>query len=281
MQGQLTDPVYLSVTTPPGIKAVAQPDTLYGPDTVLLSLFVTDSTISEGHYPVYIRSTNLVREHVDTLELEVIPGYQGFMDHTLARNYRDSALQFIMHEYPGIIYDYGDLVSADWTGFYPYPPPDIVSHFVFLHENWRINVLWHVMVPPDDWKKVFIYNNEEEAGWGIRMDSENQPVEIPLEKYYYFFQDTAIVSGNSEISGGDRQPMIVPNPFHRSAEISFRNPDHEPFIFRLFDMNGRLIRQIKGIRNSRFILQRDGLEAGIYCYQLTGGTVYRGRIIVL
>jgi len=273
------NPVTLSVTTTPGIKAVAQPDTLFEADTVILSMLVTDGTLSAGNYPVYIISTDQIHLQVDTLDLEVVWGNPAYTDHTLAEKYRDSALHFIMREYPVIRDEYGDLPSFGWSGFYPYPSPDIVSHFVFLQGNWRINVLWHVMVPPYDWKKVFVYNTVENAGWGILMDSENQTAEIPPERHYYFYQDTAVVTGIGEVPGRDLPPVACPNPFTTQTVISFGNAEREPFTFRLFDMNGRLIRQVKGIRDSRFILHREGLKPGVYYFHLAGSTLLKGIIV--
>lgn len=273
------NPVTLSVTTLPGIEAVVQPDTLFEADTVILSMLVTDGTVPGEHYPVYIISTDQTRLQVDTLDLEVIGGNPAYTDHKLAEKYRDSALHFIMREYPAVRNEYGDLLSFGWTGFYPYPPPDIVSHFVFLYGNWRINVLWHVMVPPYDWKKVFVYNTVESTGWGIQMDSENQAAEILPEKHYYFYQDTAVMTGIREMPDRNLPPVVCPNPFTTQTVISFRNADREPFTFRLFDMNGRLIRQVKGIRDSRFILHREGLKSGVYYFHLTGSTMLKGIIV--
>lgn len=281
LQSSGADPVYVSATTPQGIEAVVQPDTLYGPATVVLSLLVTDSTLAGDHYPVYINSSALMHAQTDTLDLEVIMDNPAYMDQTLAGNYRDSALHFIMQKYPNAGDLYGDLLAIGWTGFYPYPPPDIVSHFVCLHGNWRINLLWHVMVPPYDWVRVFVYNDEEEVAWGVLMDSGNRPREIPPEKHYYFSQDTTVVSGTGDTRGGGHQPVICPNPFTSSTVIILRNPDHEPFTFYLFDMNGRLIRHITGILSDRLTLQREGLEPGIYYYRITGSAVFQGRIIAM
>jgi len=276
-----TYPVYLSVIAPDGIEAVLQPGNITRTDTVILSMFVSENALAELTVPVYISATDNYYTESDTISLQVTGGSGAYLDDYLARTYRDSAIGFIQSKYPELVNDFGNLLDYEWIGFYPYPPLDIVSHYVYLNNNWRINVLWHVMVPPHDWKKVFIYNEAEKTGWGVNIDTDGICSEIACSKYYYFYQDT-----NNLISGINSNACIYeavsfPNPFSEKTTIMFSNQRHLPFTFQMFDAGGCEIRRFRNIRKESIEIFREQLTPGIYYYRLTGNKIYHGKIILL
>jgi hypothetical protein len=73
---------------------------------------------------------------------------------------------------------------------------------------------------------------------------------------------------------------IHPNPFSHATIISFDNPDHEIHTFRLFDLNGRLVKLMDHVRGDHIELSRSGLPAGIYFVELSGRTTSRGKLLI-
>jgi hypothetical protein len=280
MHESSADPVYLSTYTPLGISAFIQPDTLLHSDSVVLSVFVTDTSLAGEKLPVSIHATDHITSEQQDIHLNVIPGSNAYVDDKLAKAYRDSALKYLYVQYPGMASEYGHMLDYEWSGFYPYPPLDIVSHYVFISGNWRMNVLWHVMVPPDDWKKIFIYNGAEKVCWGIKMDTDDICTEISCEKMYYFNQDTVHITKVPEIEVPSLQSFNYPNPFSDKTTISFPNPLNEPYTFNLYDSQGRLMKKYTFIRDHEFYIERVNLTPGIYYYQITGKRVFQGKMII-
>lgn len=57
---------------------------------------------------------------------------------------------------------------------------------------------------------------------------------------------------------------VYPNPFSMNAEVVFSNPVHEEFELSIYDIQGNLVRQHSGLNSGTVMLQRDGLEVGMY-----------------
>jgi hypothetical protein len=138
-----------------------------------------------------------------------------------------------------------------------------------------------VMVPPYDWGKVLLYNEDGSAALGVYFDTDKHPEPVPCEKYYYFYQDTTILSGTREINDECSRSMNYPNPFSSSTKITFDNPDHQSFDLYLYDLNSRLVRHDAEICDDHVIIHGEDLEPGTYYYKLAGSHVYTGKIIAL
>lgn len=71
-----------------------------------------------------------------------------------------------------------------------------------------------------------------------------------------------------------------PNPFTQSTTILFPNQVKEPYNLYLTDLSGKVCRIIGDIRDSKYILERDGLGTGLYFVELRGPKVYRGKLVI-
>lgn len=273
-------PVYLSSEAPESIGIIIQPDTVFHTDTVVLSVMVSDSSLSGQKIRIGVNATDKTASAGQDIYLKVVPGNLAYLNDQLARTYRDSAIQYLLARYPGPSEKFGNLPDSAWSGFYPYPPLDIVSHYVYLTGNWRINVLWHVMVPPYDWKKIYIYNEEDDFCRGINIDTEGICTEIPCEKYYYFYQDTFNITNIPVIIPASQQSFNFPNPFSQETTITFPNTQHDPYTVYLFDANGRRIKRYPCIRDDHFVIHRGNLSPGVYLYQIIGKHIIRGKMIL-
>lgn len=269
--------VCLSSSAPEGISAIFQPDTIWKTDTVVLSVFVNKSGLAGEQLSVILKATDSFTSFQETITITVLPG-DTYLDNYLATQYRDTALKYLITKYPEIIDNYGDLSHFSWQGFFSYPPLDIVSHYVNLYENWRINVQWHVMVPPYNWKKIFIYNNEIDEGWGIEMDTDDKFKEIPCEKWYYFNQDTNAFTGIIPFNE-DYRATIYPNPFRDEITIKFPENLKQALYFNLYNTNGSVIYRNIQARDGVFNLKGNHLKSGLYFYRIIGnGFVNSGKI---
>lgn len=74
---------------------------------------------------------------------------------------------------------------------------------------------------------------------------------------------------------------VYPNPFNNHATITFGNNEKEDVNFRLFDASGRLLRE-EITRNSQLLVQKRGLKAGLYIFELTTktGQTHRGKLLI-
>jgi len=102
------------------------------------------------------------------------------------------------------------------------------------------------------------------------------------------FQPAAITSvtpGAGAAAAGPALAQSAPNPFRRSAEISYRLEAAGPVRLDLFDVTGRLVRTLEdGERSAgehRVTLDGTGLPAGTYAYRLEAGGQRIGRKCIL
>ena len=63
--------------------------------------------------------------------------------------------------------------------------------------------------------------------------------------------------------------------------LLFENPDDKPVHLRVYDMRGRLVRDMPDLRTDRVVIDRRGLENGVYLYELVfdDGQRKTGRFI--
>lgn len=56
-------------------------------------------------------------------------------------------------------------IGADtpFSGSFVAPGLLVVSHYLFLSEDWEAGLSWHVMVPPDDWAEIYLRPRGEAA----------------------------------------------------------------------------------------------------------------------
>lgn len=74
--------------------------------------------------------------------------------------------------------------------------------------------------------------------------------------------------------------QAYPNPFTERAKIEFSNPGRQEYQLSVYDLGGKKVREIAGIRDSEVILMRGDLETGFYVFELKGENTYRGKFVV-
>jgi hypothetical protein len=52
--------------------------------------------------------------------------------------------------------DLGITPDSEFDGSLVAPQLLVVSHYLFLSEEWEMGLAWHVMIPPDDWAEIYL-----------------------------------------------------------------------------------------------------------------------------
>lgn len=73
----------------------------------------------------------------------------------------------------------------------------------------------------------------------------------------------------------------APNPFTNATLVSVEGIT-TAYHFQLFDVNGKLLKDIPSLNESRFVLQRDNMSRGVYFYSITTASKQKvfGRLVV-
>jgi hypothetical protein len=73
-----------------------------------------------------------------------------------------------------------------WTGTVVNPRVLVVTHYMFLSEEWEMYVTWHVMIPPYDWAKIYLRHRFDNTAptyafeiSSIQGQAEPVAIEIP------------------------------------------------------------------------------------------------------
>ncbi len=89
-----------------------------------------------------------------------------------------------------------------------------------------------------------------------------------------------MISSNKEAILMNLNPIVYPNPIQNEAILEFYNPDNERFSLEIYDVSGRLLRQILNITDSQINISRNGLNNGFYFYKLKGAQGFASGKIV-
>ena len=105
----------------------------------------------------------------------------------------------------------------------------------------------------------------------------------PLKSSQYTSSRSNIIS-TGEISGiinlKEESVRVFPNPLVDMATVRFSNPRNEIYQLILFDLTGKVVMEIIGITGDQILIQRNGLQAGLYLMELRGPVIYRTKILV-
>ncbi|MGC9344686.1 MAG: hypothetical protein ACP5E3_18410, partial [Bacteroidales bacterium] len=161
-----------------------QPDTLFETGVTILSLKPGYEYFNGEEYLeiIGVREKDSVKK---SLKVNVFgdnfqPGFNR------EKKYVAEAIDFIKDEYPEFIYQLEKIDTCRVFCYHPFPAFDIVNHSVMLYGEWRISIQEHVMVPPYNWKKIYLWNVDNNLYFGVKIDTDGELCLIPCQlKYYY------------------------------------------------------------------------------------------------
>jgi hypothetical protein len=166
------------------IQWECHPDTLSGSDFSILSLRTTDVYFT-GEAGLEI----VGMQQRDSLKKSLTFKVFGEDEQPLfarEKMYLDQAVTYLKARFPAFEDLIHEVDTSSLFCYRPFPAYDIVNHSVLLGKYWRINVQEHVMVPPFDWKKIFLWNDHENLYFGVQIDTEGKCSLIPCEVHYYY-----------------------------------------------------------------------------------------------
>lgn len=74
---------------------------------------------------------------------------------------------------------------------------------------------------------------------------------------------------------------IYPNPFGNQASININGMAGTPYEFVLIDITGKTVRRGAGVAGTPLFVNRDGLQSGIYFYNVTAqGETAKGKLLI-
>lgn len=53
--------------------------------------------------------------------------------------------------------------DTEFTGSFVAPGLLVVSHYLFMSDEWEVGLSWHIMVAPDDWAEIYLRPRREAA----------------------------------------------------------------------------------------------------------------------
>ncbi|MFK7926503.1 MAG: PKD domain-containing protein [Bacteroidia bacterium] len=77
-----------------------------------------------------------------------------------------------------------------------------------------------------------------------------------------------------------RSVKLMPNPFETATELHFSNPNQKKYDLYIYDLSGKLVRSYYDNRETRFVIKRAELSAGMYLYQLIGESSCTGKFMI-
>lgn len=124
-----------------------------------------------------------------SLELQVEVFNWGIMSMNIAQDTQDRFIAWLGDEHPEL----GNFSNQKWDVYSTYPLVKIVEHYTFLSDDWEFRICFHVMIPPDDWSKMWLRPRGDwepvlaaQRAWDDII-GDYVINEIPLSEYPTFF----------------------------------------------------------------------------------------------
>ena len=124
-----------------------------GPDDGLIPVDPCNDPYGLG--PKEVLTVTIVGERGDEVQTQaativVRPGEDLTLEAAAAM--RDRFMPWLSENHPEL----GISAQADWTGTIVTPHILVVTHYLFLTDEWEMEVRWHVMIPPHDWAEIYL-----------------------------------------------------------------------------------------------------------------------------
>lgn len=88
---------------------------------------------------------------------------------------RDRFIPWIEEHHPELGID----ASTPWEGTIVQSRVLVVSHYLFLTDEWEMGVEWHVMMAPDDWARMYLRHRFDEVAPSIAAEISSVIDDVP------------------------------------------------------------------------------------------------------
>lgn len=163
--GPAGEPIDITATAP-GARVAVAPETIE-PGTVAEVTVIPDATTEERILDVTItvRRGSAVHTEARTLPVWV---EQNYLDPEARERFGVFAA-WLATAHPEL----GITPDTTWEGTPLQPKMLVVSHYLFLSEDWEVALEWHVMIAPHDWSRIYLRRRwtEEKPSLGFEITS--------------------------------------------------------------------------------------------------------------
>ena len=95
-----------------------------------------------------------------------------------AERIRDLFIPWIAEQHP----ETGIDETTEWVGTIVQPQILVVSHYLYLTDEWEMGIEWHVMMAPDDWAHMYLRHRYDQAQPTIAAEISSVIDEAPCEE---------------------------------------------------------------------------------------------------
>lgn len=100
--------------------------------------------------PLRITLTRGAAVETTDVSINVSRGEDTLLD--AATPLRDRFVVWLAAERPEL----GITADTEWTPAIVQPHILVVSHYLFFSEDWEMGLMWHIMIPPHDWSRIYL-----------------------------------------------------------------------------------------------------------------------------
>jgi len=148
------EPVNISATVS-GATVAVEPQ-VAPPGLVAEVTVIPDEGTLDKTLPVTIRSERHGLQHTERVDIVMWDGPlpEGILEGALegAARKRDLFIPWLAANYP----DLGITAETEWVGTYAKVLMPVANYYLFFSKEWEMVLVFHVMIPPDDWSYIYL-----------------------------------------------------------------------------------------------------------------------------
>ena len=164
-----------------------------------------------------------------------------------------------------LVSNYIQILNADYEGYFEWIDDDKKCIFKYTDKGVFDTVYYRISIPLP---RACYPTRSIKAGTGPYVHSLSN-----MDDNKLLFTSAADLKAALEI-------QAYPNPFTDITRIEFPNPQRKEHHLRVFNLSGKLVREVRGIMDAEVFLRRENLDPGYYVFELTGENYYRGKFVI-
>lgn len=149
----------------------------YWPETPLLEVFLyPNSSHIDLCIEINVTFSSGSLTASDTAQMDVLNWTASDLAYVLER--KNVFIEYLIDNHP----EFGITHGTEWTPIYNCAGILIVGHYLFLSDDWELEIDWHVMIPPYDWVRVYLRNRADlDPSWAGEIQSWSTNNTVVLE----------------------------------------------------------------------------------------------------
>ena len=148
------EPVNISATAP-GATVAVDPQVATSGLVAEVTVIPDENTLGKT-LSVTIRTERDGLQHTETVDIVMWDGPlpEGILEGALegAAGKRDVFVPWLAANHPEL----GITAETEWTATYAKVLMPVANYYLFFSEEWEMGLVFHVMIPPDDWAYIYL-----------------------------------------------------------------------------------------------------------------------------